>query len=54
MTICKNTSDPNRNDEYGKDGYTGCCPKTSCLAKIGDKNYFKEKIGIPSEVGKVK
>ena len=27
MTICKNGSDPNRNDEYGRDGYTCCCWK---------------------------
>ena len=23
--ICKNITSPNRNDEYGKDGYTLCC-----------------------------
>jgi len=25
MILCKNESDPNRNDNYGKDGYTNCC-----------------------------
>ena len=30
MTICKNLDDPNRNDEFGKDGYTAACPKDVC------------------------
>lgn len=54
MTICKNTSDPSRNDEYGKDGYTACCTKDSCQNKIGEKEYYKERIGDPSEIGKTK
>ncbi len=49
MTICKNTSDPNRDDEYGKDGYTACCPKESCQSKIGSSEFFNEKIGKPSK-----
>lgn len=51
MTICKNDADPGRNDEYGKDGYTGCCPKENCLAKIGDKKFFGSKVGHPDDIG---
>lgn len=29
MTICIN-EDKSRNDEYGKDGFTACCPKDTC------------------------
>ena len=42
MTICKQESDPNRNDEYGKEGYSNCCWKEACLKKIGKENYFKK------------
>ena len=48
MTICKNSSDPNRNDGYGKEGYTACCPQESCQKKIGVESYYKEKVGKPS------
>lgn len=43
MTICNNKSDPSRNDEYGRDGYSACCPKESCLKEIGKAEYFKTK-----------
>ena len=49
MTICKNESDPGRDDEYGKDGYTACCPKEACLKKIGVEGYYKTKIGKPDK-----
>jgi len=26
MTICQNTSNPNRNDTFGRNGYTALCP----------------------------
>jgi hypothetical protein len=44
MTLCKNMEDPNRNDEYGKDGYSNCCDKEACLKKITVNKYFKEKV----------
>ena len=44
MTICKNNSDPNRNDTYGKDGYTNCWWKQNCLDKIGKQSYFGSKV----------
>jgi len=40
--ICKNITSPNRNDEYGKDGYTLCC--SNCKNKIGKEKYFNEKV----------
>lgn len=52
MTICKNTSDPGRNDEYGKNGYTACCPKESCLKMITKKPYFNESVGKPMDIVK--
>lgn len=36
MIICINGKDPDREDEYGKDGYTACCVKEACQAKIGE------------------
>ena len=30
MTILRNDKEPNRNDEFGKDGYTACCPIQKC------------------------
>ena len=50
MTICKNISDPNRNDAYGKDGYTACCPKLNCQGKIGVEKYYNVKIGKPGVI----
>ena len=44
MTLCKNTEDPKRNDEYGKDEYSNCCNKEACLKKIGVNKYFNEKV----------
>jgi len=41
MTICINSSDPMRFDEYGKDGYTACCEDH--LHLIGTENYFSSK-----------
>lgn len=40
MIVCKNRSDPERNDTYGKKGFTVCCPKTSCQSKIGKEEYY--------------
>lgn len=40
--VCKNLTSPNRNDEYGKDGYTLCCP--ACKNKIGKEKYFNEEV----------
>tara|TARA_R110002020_G_scaffold174277_1_gene365379 strand:- start:4104 stop:4400 length:297 start_codon:yes stop_codon:yes gene_type:complete len=42
MTICKNAQDPSRNDAFGRDGYSACCPKSSCQSKIGFHSYYKE------------
>ena len=41
MVICMNEKTPDRNDNYGKDGYAACCPKPSCRTLIGKKQYFK-------------
>ena len=43
MIICKNGSDPKRNDEYGKDGFTACCPKD--VKKIGSVKFFASRVG---------
>ena len=42
MTICKNAQNPSKNDEYGRDGYSACCPKSECQSKIGNEPYYKE------------
>lgn len=44
MILCRNKSDPNRNDGFGKDGYTNCCWIQSCIDKIGKNDYFKERV----------
>ncbi len=48
MTICKN-SEPNREDEFAKDGYSACCTEQNCMKGIGTKAYFIVKIGKPGE-----
>lgn len=30
MSICKNGKDPDRDDDYGKDGYSALCQKENC------------------------
>ena len=44
MTICLN-SEPIRDDDFAKDGYSASCTKSTCLAKIGQKPYYKSKVG---------
>ncbi len=52
MTICTNVKDPERNDEKGKEGFTACCTKSSCLNKIGKMDYFKVEKGKPEQMDK--
>ena len=40
MTITINKKTPDRNDRYGRDGYTAACPEHVGL--IGTTNYFSE------------
>ena len=49
MTICENKRSPERDDAYGKDGYSACCTKEACLAKIEVMNFFEKSFGKPSE-----
>ncbi len=39
MRICVNECDPERDDKFGVDGYTACCP--NCVKHIGKESYFQ-------------
>ena len=46
MTICKWEGDnPNRSDDYIRDGHSACCSKANCLKYIGKKKYYQKEIG---------
>merc|ERR1712110_545509 len=48
MTICEfKNKDTSRNDDFARDGYSACCPKETCLSKIGSKPYFTKLVGGP-------
>ena len=52
MTICKCISEPNRNDAYGKDGYSALCPNHK--DQVGkyprtESLDYKKKEEIPSK-----
>ena len=44
MTICINSSDPQKNDGYRRNGFTACCPEHISL--IGTKPYFSKKANL--------
>ena len=51
MTICRNFSDPKRNDGFGLNGYSACCPKETCLKriKIVKDQFFGQEVGAPGK-----
>ena len=41
-----------RSDEKGRVGFTACCTKETCLAKIdkADFKFFAKKLGSPQDI----
>jgi len=38
---------PERDDEYGKDGYSNCCVECAEDGKVGKHKYFSEAVLKP-------